>query len=121
MKEEFYQIKEKKVVEQTIVYQVELNKEHSVYQGHFPDIAVSPGVMLTDMVRTLCQEHLGIKLQLKEGKNIKFLQPVLPQKETRFEVALSLSEGDPLQVKATAMNENGTYFKVSSVYESIGA
>ena len=119
MKEVFYQVLGKKEVEGEVLFQVELNKEHPVYQGHFPDIAVAPGVMLTDMVRTLSETHLGLKLQLKEGKNIKFLQPVLPKKEARFEVKLQLVVEGHVSLKAVCGNENGAYFKVSAIYQKV--
>lgn len=113
----FYKIIKKSETESSINYEVELNAEHPVYQGHFPDIAVAPGVMLTDMVRTLAENHLGKKLKLVEGKNIKFLQPVLPKEQTIFNLSLNISEENGVAVKSVCSNEKGTYFKVSAIYD----
>lgn len=60
---------------------------HRIYDAHFPDHPVTPGVVLVQIAVELLSEREGRRLELVSSKGIKFLIPVGPGAELlyRFE------------------------------------
>ena len=56
-----------------------LNAAHPIYQLHFPNHPITPGVCLVQMALEL------MGCSLLGAKDIKFVQPVLPDAELRLE------------------------------------
>ena len=57
---------------------VSINGEHRVFNGHFPGNPVLPGVMSMLIVRRCAEQILGIKSYFASVKEIKYLQPIIP-------------------------------------------
>jgi 3-hydroxymyristoyl/3-hydroxydecanoyl-(acyl carrier protein) dehydratase len=54
-----------------------IDADHPCLEGHFPDNPIVPGVLLLDeMMNALENEVMGLRLQ--GIRQVKFLQPVLP-------------------------------------------
>lgn len=99
-------------------FKLELNADHPVYEGHFPEMAVAPGVMLTDLVGSLTGHCVNKQLELVSARNIKFMVPVLPKKENRMHVTLTLKEDDGVySAKTVATHEELTFFKISASFK----
>lgn len=99
-------------------FDLELNADHPVYEGHFPQMAVAPGVMLTDLVGSLTGTCVDKDLELVSARNIKFMVPVLPKKENRMHVSLTLKEEEGVySAKTIATHEDMTYFKISASFK----
>ena len=62
--------------------------ESPVYQAHFPEFPITPGVCLVQTALEL----MGCKLL--GAKDIKFVMPVLPGAELRFEWSLQEGRAD---------------------------
>ena len=71
--EKVYAILEAHANEGDINYLIDIDFSHPIFQGHFPEKSVLPGVMMCDIVRNLVFDKLGVEVQLVLAKNIKFL------------------------------------------------
>lgn len=66
-------------------------EDHPIYQVHFPDHPVTPGVCLLQVVVELLQRAYGEDLQLCVVTNAKYLAPLIPSEghvveyEVRFD------------------------------------
>ena len=101
-------------------FDVGLNADHPVYPGHFPNRAITPGVLLVSMVKDLVEEVKEVELELVEARNIKFLQPMHPDENEVYTVHFTVEqEENKYQVKATASVGEVAYFKLSATFESI--
>jgi len=99
-------------------FDLEMNPDHPVYEGHFPEMAVAPGVMLTDLVGSLTSKTANKTLELTSARNIKFMVPVLPKKEKRMHVKLNVSESEGVYTaKAVANHEEMTFFKIVASFK----
>lgn len=67
--------------------------DHPAFAGHFPDIAILPGVVLLDLALQLITDACNLTLANCTINSVKFLHPALP--------------GDVLSVTHTQL-ENGT-------------
>src|SRR5210317_1333815 len=57
---------------------VKINKDHSIFNGHFPDFPIVPGVCMIQMVKEIISSLQQSSLMFVRGDNIKFLQFINP-------------------------------------------
>mgnify|MGYP001235453726 CR=1 FL=1 len=57
---------------------IQLNKDHSVFKGHFPNNPITPGVCLIQIIKEITEEHVKKKLFLQSISNIKFTSIINP-------------------------------------------
>lgn len=60
------------------MFLVKLNTEHEIYQGHFPENPVVPGVCMVQMIKELLEKIEGRDLFMEKSDNMKFLNIVNP-------------------------------------------
>jgi 3-hydroxyacyl-[acyl-carrier-protein] dehydratase len=69
--------------EKTLV-EVSINKEHSVFEGHFPGNPVVPGVFLIQIIREVIEELQHKKFKIEKADEIKFMNMVIPQNSSHL-------------------------------------
>lgn len=75
---------------------IDLNKEHKVYEGHFPGNPVVPGVCLTQLIKEVMENVENKELSLVYANNIKFMAVVNPEINNRLQIDLKVKH-DPDQ------------------------
>ncbi|MCD6178589.1 MAG: hypothetical protein J7K39_01675 [Bacteroidales bacterium] len=121
LKNDFYTIARLDRVKNKLTGIFQLNISHSIFQGHFPDIPVVPGVVLIQMIKEVLEEDFACKLVLKEAKNIKFLNFINPKEinELDFEIIIKSKESETIKVQAIIDCKKVNYFKISANYKLI--
>ena len=114
--EPFYTINSKNISLETWNFNISLNANHPVYKGHFPQKAVAPGVMLTQMIKNLLEGELGRELKMSSARNIKFLNMMLPENAGNVDIQLTVKEEEEVIVSAVAKIKEDTYFKISACF-----
>jgi 3-hydroxyacyl-[acyl-carrier-protein] dehydratase len=61
-----------KHVDQAIEATISINENSTVYEGHFPHRAITPGVCQVLMIKEILEEALGAHVILSGAKYIKF-------------------------------------------------
>ena len=107
-------------VEETVgsfLANIELNPEHIIYEGHFPEIPIVPGVCQMEMTRELLSDKLKKKLSISSVGNMKFLSIINPRVNRFLSVKIEYSIDESLAVKANStIFHNGTiFFKFSGI------
>ncbi|HOY31144.1 MAG TPA: hypothetical protein PKW80_04625 [Bacteroidales bacterium] len=74
----FFNILDIKTEGEKTLAQVELIKDHKIYEGHFPQNPVAPGVCLIQMIRETLEVCLEKKIMLETADEIKFINIVNP-------------------------------------------
>ena len=74
LKENLYTILSIVFNDQLLQVEVKLKADHPIFDGHFPDVPVLPGVIMMQMVKELMEEQEGKSLRIKKVVNMKFLQ-----------------------------------------------
>lgn len=91
---------------------IELNPDHEIYKGHFPQIPVAPGVCLIQAIKEILMTKLEKKLILTEGSNIKFLILINPKETKQFRVDFIVKQTDHiLEVSANYTNNAKIFLK----------
>ncbi len=118
--QDFYSIRKSDIGEESSEFIVDLNPEHRVYAGHFPEQDVAPGVMLTQMTKELCEKVYSRKFLLSEARNIKFLAPVIPDNFKGIQVNIKhKAVDDKTNIAAVAVNGEQKLFKINALLTSI--
>ena len=97
------------------VYRIaaELIFPHEIYQGHFPDHPVVPGVCTLTMIREMVSRIRGDVTGFRKIKECKFVSPLLPRSGLQVDFELQLDEGEVL--KCVVRSDGRTVLKLKSV------
>lgn len=92
---------------------LELNPEHHIFDGHFPQIPVVPGVCMMQMVKELVEDFTGQRLRLSKAEHLKFLTIIDPRQNKLLEVDISISSNTSpnIQVTAAFSRQETVFFK----------
>ncbi|MET3731414.1 3-hydroxyacyl-ACP dehydratase [Moheibacter stercoris] len=117
----FYTILESNTNENGLSVLVKIDKEHSIFDGHFPNHPVTPGVCTMQIIKELSEEHLGKKLMLKMARNVKFMAIINPQQneDVRFDLAIDTDENGDYSIKSTVLIDENPALKFGGVYKTI--
>ena len=114
--EPFFTINSKDISADIWKFNISLNKSHPVYAGHFPQRAVAPGVMLTQMIKNLIEGELQQELKMTSARNIKFLNMMLPETASSVDVDIEVKREEEILVNAIAKIKEDTYVKISACF-----
>jgi len=117
-KDNFYTIHSTKEENDTFIFSIELNKDHSIFQGHFPGNPVTPGVVQMEIIKELVQISQEKELRLVSMPSCKFLAILNPDKNALIEVDLKFSstEDETIKMSATIKDSETSYLKMSGTY-----
>lgn len=88
---DFYEITEFRFTENQVLAKISLNPDHEVYEGHFPEQPVVPGVIQLQIVKELLEKAVDQKLTLNEMAFSKFLNMIVPQNSPTLAVLIDFN------------------------------
>ena len=98
---------------------IELNKNHTIFEGHFPGNPVTPGVCMIQIIKELVEEITQKKWQLKKLSNVKFMAIINPEEHPNLHISLDINKLDnQLKVKSIAAYEEVVALKLSAEFEN---
>lgn len=114
---DFFSIDDLKQSDSTIDSNIKLNINHPIYAGHFPSQPVVPGVCMMQILAELTSEALGKEVLIKTANQVKFLIPVIPNKNPELSINIKYAEQDGGQFKVTGSIYKAelTFFKFKGV------
>lgn len=80
----FFSIDKVTTQDEKTLFEVSINNEHAVFEGHFPGNPVVPGVFLIQMVREVIEHWQQKKFKIEAADEIKFMNMVVPQQSSRL-------------------------------------
>ena len=99
---------------------IKLNKDHNIFNGHFPGNPVTPGVCMMQIVKELTEEFTGKKLFLKSASNVKFMAIINPFETPDLTMQLVIKEiENEVKVKNTTAFGETIALKLSVNYTKI--
>mgnify|MGYP000156204278 CR=1 FL=1 len=78
---DFYTVLSIEVENQKLQATIRLNPDHALYQGHFPEQPVVPGVMQMQIMKEILEQQVQQKLQVNNISQVKFLNMIIPNVE----------------------------------------
>ena len=99
---------------------LEIDIDHEIFNGHFPEQPVVPGACMVQLVKDVLEKKLGSPLQLKIANNLKFLTLINPQITTNLQLQLAYNtEDELLKVNGDIVAEDLVYFKFQGVFVTV--
>jgi len=95
-------------VKTTIIF----NPSHPIFEGHFPDRPILPGVCMMQIVKEIAALHLGKKIKLVKAQELKFLSFINPEENGSVQMELSVrTENNDVKIDARLLDDLTTFFK----------
>lgn len=122
LKDDFYKITTIQKENQSYTIMLTLNKDHSIFQGHFPGQPIVPGACLIQMLKEITEMVLDKNLLLKKADSIKFLRPIDPNEASNLQMLLNITEDDGIKTGLSAVlsNQAAVFFKFMGQFHSTG-
>lgn len=100
---------------------VKIDKFHSIFQGHFPNHPVTPGVCTMQIIKELTEKWSGKNLMLKTARNVKFMAIINPElnEDVQFELQFEQVNPEEISVKTTVSIDENPALKFSGVFQKI--
>lgn len=102
------------------MYDVLLNKEHPLFETHFPDFPILPGSCSTMIIRTAVEMEKEQKCRLRKVNSLKFIHPIIPDEVKVLHLSLNISEGaeKQIRVKTVIQSDNFIHAKGDLIFET---
>ena len=110
--DKFYSISSIQLENDILKATLKLNASHSIFEGHFPENPVTPGVVQMEIIKELLATHYNRPIALVSMSNCKFLAILNPTETPVIDVTLTLKEeDDQLKVSAAITSNEKGYLK----------
>lgn len=106
MNNEIYSLSALKKNADSLTAKIRYDATHKVFEGHFPDNPIVPGVCTLNMISDIVRDNVGGNYRIKEASNVKYLQLIRPDHEPMLRLIWKDVEAG-LQVNAT-LEQDGT-------------
>ena len=100
---------------------IDLNKDHEVYEGHFPGNPVVPGVCLTQLIKEVMEKVENKELSLVYADNIKFLAVVNPEINNRLQIDFKVkydTEQNLIKVNSVTHFNDQVFYKFKGNFKA---
>lgn len=116
--QDFYTTSALQVTEAAITASITFNAAHEIFKGHFPSIAVVPGVCMMQMVKEILEEQIHESLLLKKASQLKFLSVITPTDTPTVDLKLTYTVKDnTVDMQAELFNSERSFFKMKGSFE----
>ncbi|TXE08345.1 3-hydroxyacyl-ACP dehydratase [Gelidibacter salicanalis] len=108
--QQFYTIVASEITKaQSFETTVKIQKEHPIFEGHFPNFPVTPGVTMLQIIKELTEDHLQQSLFIESASNVKFLTMVDPNINANLKFNIVIQEdGNYVKIKNSTSFNDGT-------------
>lgn len=106
--ENFSELIEEKINGDAVSSFLKINAGHPLFEGHFPEHPITPGVVLIQLFKEQAERCSGAKLRLVKASNIKFLAIIDPgiDEHLRLESQLTYDGENALLIGEAVHQEN---------------
>ena len=91
---DFYKVVAIDKIEDSYRVEVELFTNHTIYEGHFPQQPVVPGVCTLTIIKECIGDILSANVTFKAIKECKFVSALIPQEGLRVVINLTIADNE---------------------------
>ena len=100
---------------------IDLNKDHEIYEGHFPGNPIVPGVCLTQLIKEIMETTENKELSMVYADNIKFMAVVNPEENNRLQIDLKVkydNEENLIKVNSVTHFNDQVFYKFKGNFKA---
>lgn len=101
------------------VSHITLNGAHEIYEGHFPQNPVTPGVIQLQLVKELLETKLNKSLTLNTMSRCKYLKVLDPRSTPNIQISIEFTASSTPEnpsVSASGQHGDDVFFKFNATY-----
>lgn len=91
---EYFTVIDREVNGDNTVFTIRMEKDHPVYQGHFPGNPVSPGVCNLQMIKECVEIVAGEKLTFTNISQYRLMEVVSPFRQQILKLSVAVKNSD---------------------------
>lgn len=103
---DFYQIENKSEVDNISIFDITLNPKHKIFEGHFPDQPIVPGVCTLQIIKECVESILNSETIIQSISSCKYLKAVNPIESNKIQLSILITVKDNNEIQLVA---NGIY------------
>lgn len=111
MEAKLFKIKDCYMSDNSIIHSIVLNTNHPIYNGHFPNQPVLPGVCSLQVIRECLSHTLKKDIKFTNIKECKFLSPIIPQETAIYTINSQIDNG---KLKCNILKGDNIILKLKS-------
>jgi len=95
---------------------IRIDKNHAIFDGHFPGQPILPGVCMMQLIKELIESSDGKKYVIDTAGNMKFLNVIDPTLHERVNASVLIEQRTEQELKINASLFAGdiTFFKLKA-------
>lgn len=116
----FTSIISEKKEENCLTSSIQINAAHEVFQGHFPEQSVTPGVVLIQLFKEEAERFYKKTLRIEKVHQVKFLAVVNPDIDNELELQSVFTEDDDrIQLLGKALQSHEVVLKLKLILKAV--
>ena len=110
---DFFTINDTVTSETEIWAELLINANHKIFEGHFPNQPVVPGVCMMQMVKEILEQVIGKETNLLKALDMKFLAVINPIENNLIHASIKYAtdESGTINVVASLFKDELVHFK----------
>ena len=118
LKDNFYTINELEFVNDKIQASIKIDSKHAIFDGHFPNNPVTPGVVEMEIVKEVISEALKKTIKLTKMSNCKFLAILNPvhSPEIKLQIDVIENEENRIRISGQIRDDSTVFLKIGAEY-----
>ena len=119
---DFFTINDKVSSETEIWAELRINANHKIFEGHFPNQPVVPGVCMMQMIKEILEQVIGKETNLVPAVDMKFLAVINPLENNLIHASIKYTadEGGAVNVVASLFKDELVHFKCKFLLQVSG-
>jgi 3-hydroxyacyl-[acyl-carrier-protein] dehydratase len=110
---DFFTIRDTESSATEIWAELVIDANHKIFEGHFPNQPVVPGVCMMQMIKEILEKILGKETNLVQAAEMKFMAVINPQENNLIQATIKYStdESSVINIVASLYRDELVHFK----------
>ena len=110
---DFFKINETESSASEIWAELVIKPDHKIFDGHFPNQPVVPGVCMMQMIKEIIEQVLGKATNLVQAAEMKFMAVINPQENNLIQATIKYTadESGVINIQASLYKDELVHFK----------
>jgi 3-hydroxyacyl-[acyl-carrier-protein] dehydratase len=102
--------------------ELRINARHKIFEGHFPNQPVVPGVCMMQMIKEILETVIGKETNLVQAADMKFLAVINPVENNLIHASIKYTtdESAAVNVVASLFKDELVHFKFKGQFKVSG-
>jgi 3-hydroxyacyl-[acyl-carrier-protein] dehydratase len=116
---DFFTINETVNSETEIWAELRINARHKIFEGHFPNQPVVPGVCMMQMIKEVLEQVIDKETNLVQAADMKFLAVINPVENNLLHASIkyAINESGEINVVASLFKDELVHFKFKGQFK----